>query len=343
MSNDLQVRQKNVIDFFRKHEDKISGALAGTALAPERMMNVLYNAVRINPKLALCDLKSLYGAAIRCAQVGLEPDDGRGLAYLIPFGNQVQVIFGYKGLAQLAYNTGMVSSIEAHMVYEADEFRYSYGLEPVLVHVPASGDRGVPTHAYAIVRWRDRAPPAWLVMDMDEIHDIRDRFSRGYKDFASGRTKANPWDPSNPVTSGEMAKKTVLRRLLKLCPTATRREMALAVGMDETAEQAVDQNNASVIDLSDWSEIPEQGDQPGPDAETPEGPRSKADEVAAKIAKRSSKAAPSSTAQRIEQYADGMMPADAADEILDYLRTIELPPDEREALEALIERKREQQ
>ena len=342
----LQVRQKNVIDFFRKHEDKITGALAGTALTPERMMNVLYNAVRVNPKLANCNLKSLYGAAVRCAQVGLEPDDGRGLAYFIPFKDQVQVIFGYKGLCQLTYNTGLVSGIEAHIVHEQDEFRYAYGLDPVLVHIPASSDRGPATHVYGIVRWRDKASPAWLVMSMEEVYEIRDRFSRGYKDFLSGRVSQSTWDPANPVTSGEMAKKTVLRRLLKLCPTSTHREMALAIALDETAEQAQAQHNSSVIDLDTWSEVNEGEQQAVP----PQAAQSGADAVAEKVRQCTAKkpsAVPCTHSlwEWLAEYKDGELDKDIADEKADFLRTLQEGPDalnaaEYNALLDLIEIKR---
>ena len=55
--------------------------------------------------------------------MGLEPNDPRGLAYLVPFndskrGKIVTFIIGYKGLLDLARRSGMVSSINAFAVFE---------------------------------------------------------------------------------------------------------------------------------------------------------------------------------------------------------------------------------
>ena len=56
----------------------------------------------------------------------------------------------YKGLIDLAYRSGEISVIQAQVVYDNDEFNFSFGLEPQLKHVPAKSDRGEPTHVYAI-------------------------------------------------------------------------------------------------------------------------------------------------------------------------------------------------
>lgn len=69
-----------------------------------------------------------------------------GQAYLIPFRNhgrmECQFQLGYKGLIDLAYRSGEVSIIQAHTVYENDDFQYELGLDPTLRHVPARSNRG---------------------------------------------------------------------------------------------------------------------------------------------------------------------------------------------------------
>lgn len=42
-------------------------------------------------------------------------------------------------------------------MYENDNFRYSYGLDEVLDHTPATENRGQLTHVYAIARLKDGA------------------------------------------------------------------------------------------------------------------------------------------------------------------------------------------
>ena len=67
------------------------------------------------------------------AQLGLEPNDARGLAYLLPYndkrrGKIVQLIIGYRGMIDLARRSGMVSSINVFAVFEGDHFDYRLGL-----------------------------------------------------------------------------------------------------------------------------------------------------------------------------------------------------------------------
>jgi recombination protein RecT len=57
--------------------------------------------------------------------------------YLLPFGNQCQLIVGWKGLIELARRSGLVSNITAHCVHYGDFFEYELGLDTKLRHIPA--------------------------------------------------------------------------------------------------------------------------------------------------------------------------------------------------------------
>ena len=145
------------------------------------------------------------------AQLGMEPNTPLGQAYLLPYYNskkrclECQFQLGYKGLIDLAYRSGEVSTIQAHVVYENDKFSYAYGLEPQLEHVPAMGDRGSPTHVYAVFRTKDGGY-SFGVMSIDDVRRHAQRYS---KSFENG-----PWQ----TNFEEMAKKTVLKRVLKYAP-----------------------------------------------------------------------------------------------------------------------------
>ena len=95
------------------------------------------------------------------AQLGLEPNTPLGQAYLLPYWNskanayECQFQLGYKGLLDLAYRSGEISVIQAHVVYSEDQFSYSFGLKPELKHIPASGERGEPVYVYAIFHTKD--------------------------------------------------------------------------------------------------------------------------------------------------------------------------------------------
>src|ERR1700733_5345712 len=95
-------------------------------IKPESMVRVALTAVQNTPKLLECDRNSFFLAVLRAAQLGLEPDGILGQAYLIPYGEQVQLIPGYKGLIDLARRSGEVSNIIAKEVCRNDEFSVDF-------------------------------------------------------------------------------------------------------------------------------------------------------------------------------------------------------------------------
>ena len=168
-------------------------------LTPERMTRVALTATLRNPALLNCLPESLMNALLICSQAGLEPD-GR-LAHLIPFGNQVQVIFDFKGLVTLALRNG-AEAVFADKVCEYDFFEAGVVEgRKVITHKPDwSKPRGTPFCYYAVCKRGGEVD--WEVMSMDEVEAIRARSRAATK---------GPW-----VTDfDEMAKKTVLRRMSK--------------------------------------------------------------------------------------------------------------------------------
>src|SRR5204863_5358666 len=107
----------------------------------ERFARLLLTAANGNPALFDCDPNSFLAAGVQCAQLGLEPNDPRGLAYMIPFndrrrGKVVNLIIGYRGLLDLARRSGHVTSIHSTPVFEGEHFVYEAGLRPRLEHRP---------------------------------------------------------------------------------------------------------------------------------------------------------------------------------------------------------------
>lgn len=227
---------QNVRALLDRAKEQIRMALP-RHMSVDRLIRVAVTSVQRTPKLLDCDQTSLMGAIIQAAQLGLEPDGVLGHAYLVPYGREVQLIPGYKGLVTLARRSGEVSSIDARVVYEGDTFRYAFGLEPKLEHVPAdhgSDAAPVPTHAYAVIRLKDGGYQ-FDVMSVREIEAVRRRSK------ASG---SGPW-----VTDwAEMAKKTVLRRAMKLAPMSVEGQQAVA--LDEMAEAGVSQSLDHVVDVA---------------------------------------------------------------------------------------------
>ena len=141
--------KKTILDYVKSMEGEIAKALP-SVITPERFTRIVTTALNTNTKLRECTPMSFVGAMMTAAQLGCEVNTPLGQAYLIPRWNskkgstECQFQIGYKGLIDLAYRSGEVSTISAHVVYENDEFEYELGLEPVLKHKPAMKDRGAP-------------------------------------------------------------------------------------------------------------------------------------------------------------------------------------------------------
>lgn len=215
-----------------------------SVMTPERFTRLALTALNGNKNLQECTPNSFLGAMMQAAQLGLEPNTPLGQAYLIPFYDHgtrvVQFQVGYKGMIDLFYRSGG-KIIQSEVVYENDDFTYSFGLDPELKHIPAKRDRGEPTHVYAVFRTKDDGY-GFAVMSMEDIRAHAQKFSQAYK---SGR--GSPWQ----TNFEEMAKKTVIKKALKYAPMSV--EFQRAMAMDETVKTEITEDMyespAVVIDV----------------------------------------------------------------------------------------------
>ncbi len=191
--------------------------------------------VRANPKLAECNHLSILGAFIKSTQLGLEPGDGLGHCYFVPFKNECQLIIGYRGMIELAYRSGKLLSIAARSIYENDHFVYAYGIEDTLEHKPAQGDRGRMIGVYAIAKLVGGGVH-FEVLSLDDIEKARKSSKAG---------TFGPWKDHFE----EMAKKTAIRRLFKYLPVGT--ELTRAVSIDEKTEAGINDNRQTAEALLD--------------------------------------------------------------------------------------------
>lgn len=224
----------NVKAFFESQKSTLAAVLP-KHVGADRMLKIALGALRTTPKLMQARTDTLLGAIIQCAQLGLEPNTPLGHAYLIPFANssknitEVQIVFGYKGLIDLARRSGQIVSIAAHEVREHDHFEYEYGLDEKLVHRPClTGDRGEVTAFYAVAKLVGGGY-AFEVMSKADVIAIRDA-SQGWKTAVRYKKEAqSPWG----AHFVEMGRKTVLRRLFKFLPVSI--ELATAATLDSKA------------------------------------------------------------------------------------------------------------
>lgn len=221
--------KKTMQDYIKVMQGEIAKALP-SVITPERFTRMVLSAISVNPKLADCTPQSFLGAMMTAAQLGVEPNTPLGQAYLLPYFNnkkgvlECQFQLGYKGLIDLAYRSGEVAIIQAHVVRENDEFTYEFGLDPQLKHIPAKTDRGRSLAYYAMFKTRDGGY-GFEVMSLDDVEAHARRFS---KSFSSG-----PWQ----TNFDEMAKKTVLKKVLKYAPLKS--DFVRGIAQDETVKNTL--------------------------------------------------------------------------------------------------------
>ena len=202
--------KKTMQTYIKAMEGEIKKALP-SVITPERFTRMVLSAISTNPKLGSCTPSSFLGAMMSAAQLGLEPNTPLGQAYILPYLNkgtlEAQFQLGYKGLIDLAYRSGEVELVQAHVVYANDTFVCEFGLEPKLTHIPADTDRGEPIKVYAMFKTKSGGY-GFEVMSMEDVKSHAEKYSKAYsKDFS-------PWK----TNFEEMAKKTVLKKCLKYAP-----------------------------------------------------------------------------------------------------------------------------
>lgn len=182
-------------------------------LTADRFARVALTALTRNPKLQDCTRESLLRCLMDCSALGIEPDGRR--AHLIPYKDQCTLIIDYKGLIELVRRSGDVAAIRAETVCENDGFDWENG--NITHRIDWRKSRGEVQAVYAEAKLASGETQT-AVMTKDEVEGIRKRSRAG---------TSGPW-----VSDwGEMAKKTALRRLIKLLPLSV--EIADAVERDD--------------------------------------------------------------------------------------------------------------
>ena len=211
----------------------------------DRMCRTAINAISTTPAIAQCTPASVFLSCIRAFSVGLEPNSALAHGYLIPFKNkdvaEAQFMPSYRGMIELARRSGQVGAIYARDVREHDAFTIHLGTANSIEHTPKmDGDRGAAIGFYAVFHLLSGGVD-FEYMTVAEIDKVRATSKAG----ASG-----PW----AEWPTEMAKKTVIKRLLKRAPMSI--ELAGAIQMEN--EAATGDEQTTIIDVTNL-DIPTEG------------------------------------------------------------------------------------
>ena len=248
-------KPKTLVGWINSMKPEIERALPKHVDA-DRIARIAITTIRTNKDLQSCKPMSFIAALMQASQLGLEPNTPLGEAYIIPYKDRgvpsARFEVGYKGLLSLAHRTGEYQTIYAMEVYANDEFDYAYGLEPYLTHKPAEEPEGEPVRYYAVYHLKNGGRE-FRVWSRKKVEQHADKYSMAFK-----RGWTSPWK----TDFDSMAKKTVLKDLLKYAPKSI--EFSRALSMDETIKHEVAEDMSEVpadyidIDSEDFSVMDEQ-------------------------------------------------------------------------------------
>jgi recombination protein RecT len=226
--------QQTIRDMLKKYVDRIEDVIP-KHLTPDRMIALVSNIVYRTPRLQECDPFSIMSSVQQSSALGLDLMPTMGEAYLVPVWNkklnngqggyECQFRPGYRGLAKLARNTGVIY-VKSVLVHAKDVFIHEFDPDLVFRHAPIRGrDRGEVTEVYSVAKLPS-ADHLIEVMTTEEIEAIHRRSESYIFAQKTGKQEFGPW-----VSDwGEMAKKTPLKRLCKSLPMSP--ELAEAIEAD---------------------------------------------------------------------------------------------------------------
>ena len=246
----LEVKKPLTIQALVEQSARELGKALPSHMRPERIVRIALTTLRMNPKLYQCNPQSFLAALFQCAQLGLEPTI-LGEAWIIPYNSKdgpvAQFQVGYQGFVKLFWNHQNSVSIQAEVVRRNDQFESDLG-ENKIHHVPPAFDRerGEVIGYYAVAHLSNGGRQV-KVMSKTEILVHAKKFTKCYDAQKGEFMKGTPWSEH----FDEMAKKTVLKQLLKLLPKSTEIQHALA--MDETVKTRVEANMVEVPNEAEYT------------------------------------------------------------------------------------------
>ncbi len=161
-----------------------------------------------------CTRQSLVEALVNLASVNLTLTKSLGHAYLIPYGQAVSMMIGYKGLVELIYRTGAVSAIQTGVVYQgevdAKRFDYQAGSDGYVTHKPM----------FEILRTWETTYAAWMVAEMQGGGRVIEVVPKA--DLVKIRKASKmPDGPAWKYWTGQLTRKASVRRGSSYLPKGT--------------------------------------------------------------------------------------------------------------------------
>jgi recombination protein RecT len=255
--------------------------------------------------LTECIPATLFRAAAEAAELGLSLSPTLREADILKVynkglkGYEAQFRPRFMGLMKLARQSGEIDHIDAHEVYQWDEFDYEHGLNERLMHRPGKKPMNYNEQPYwgviaAYCVWEINGRKKFEVMDLADIVRIMNRTTskkkEDWNDPNSPMVITGPWVSDFP----EMARKTVVRRASKYMPLSAEKMkgFAAAINLDDKREggESVTLKSGEVVDVTEFSETEHEPEKEQP-KQTAAG-KSQLDNLESKMAQATTKPKP---------------------------------------------------
>lgn len=186
---------------------------------PDSYITSVLQVVGSNNMLINVDAESITGAVFTACALNLPLNNNLGLAYIVPFKGSAQLQIGYKGFIQLAQRTGQIKSINAIAVHDSDTEESIKKRLTSLIPQKVTGEIiGYVARLETITGFE-----ASVTMTVEEIKEHAFKYSQTYKSAESKGQTYSVWHQNFDA----MAKKTVIKGLMKYCPMSVELQQAL--------------------------------------------------------------------------------------------------------------------
>jgi len=264
-------KKPTAIDVFngnlRLYENQYNALLAYHGMTAQQFMVTLVNAVKKTPKLLECDQRTLFGAIMVAAELGLTPNTHMQFAHIIPYYRsfkdqqgkwqkvlEAQFQPGYQGLIEIAYRHPSVSEIESGVIYENEEWSYNRGeREKPFYHKPMipskRGEKWIAV--YALAWLKDNPRPKVSLLFYEDVLKIK-------KISQAANSESSPWNNSEKDPLNWMPRKTAIKQLFKELPKT--KDTERIINIDNLAEtggtvRLTDEGNVETIETTYFEEL----------------------------------------------------------------------------------------
>lgn len=229
MSN-LQALQTQIMS--QSAQKQFSMALP-SHIKPAQFQRVAWTAIQNVYQIDQCSPKSVMNALIKSAQDGLLPDGSE--AAIVKYKTSAQYMPMVRGVIKKMLNSGMISDVNAHIIYQNDDFdaKMINGIWDIRHTPKLFGERGDVIGCYAVALYKDGA----IHVEVMTKADIDKRKAK-----AKSQNVWNEWYE-------EMAKKTVIHALAKRVPCSPEfYEFVKADQVRDVTEPEAETKKESIID-----------------------------------------------------------------------------------------------